>query len=161
METFIHPALLLSRCRLWLVLLHVEWDRVLGLLHREERSVVKPVIVKTLPKAQRTRGLSSAYQSNFFRSFHKFKDKSRSNLAISCCQLWLLLYVGASFDSSYKLSTALTALASFDGSYKLSLALIPVINYCQRWQLLQAVGSHTSTSLQRWNLYMPLVPAAV
>ena len=31
---------------------------------------------KTLPKAQRTRGLSSAYQSNFFRSYHKFLHKS-------------------------------------------------------------------------------------
>ena len=27
---------------------------------------------KTLPKAQRTRGWSSAYQGNFFRSCHKF-----------------------------------------------------------------------------------------
>ena len=31
---------------------------------------------KTLPKAQRTRGLSSSYQSNFLRSYHKFKHKS-------------------------------------------------------------------------------------
>ena len=30
---------------------------------------------KTLPKAQRTRGLSSSYQSNFLRSYHKFKHK--------------------------------------------------------------------------------------
>ena len=37
----------------------------------------------------------------------------------------------ASFDSNYKLSTALTAFACFDSSYKLSLALIPVINCCQ------------------------------
>ena len=36
--------------------------------------------VKTLPKAQRTRGLSSAYQSNFFRSYHKFLHKSWSNI---------------------------------------------------------------------------------
>ena len=35
---------------------------------------------KTLPKAQRTRGLSSAYQSNFFRSYHKFLHKSWSNI---------------------------------------------------------------------------------
>ena len=28
------------------------------------------------PKAQRTRGLSSAYQSNLFRSYHKFLHKS-------------------------------------------------------------------------------------
>ena len=31
---------------------------------------------KTLPKAQRTRGLSSSCQSNFLRSYHKFKHKS-------------------------------------------------------------------------------------
>ena len=36
--------------------------------------------VETLPKAQRTRGLSSAYQSNFFRSYHKFLHKSWSNI---------------------------------------------------------------------------------
>ena len=38
------------------------------------------VIPETLPKAQRTRGLSSTYQSNFFRSYHKFKHKSWSNI---------------------------------------------------------------------------------
>ena len=38
------------------------------------------LIFKTLPKAQRTRGLSSAYQSNFFRSYHKFLHKSWSNI---------------------------------------------------------------------------------
>ena len=36
--------------------------------------------IQTLPKAQRTRGLSSAYQSNFFRSCHKFLRKSRSDI---------------------------------------------------------------------------------
>ena len=35
---------------------------------------------QTLPKAQRTPGLSSAYQSNFFRSYHKFLHKSWSNI---------------------------------------------------------------------------------
>ena len=30
---------------------------------------------KTLPKAHRTRGLSSSYQSYFLRSYHKFKHK--------------------------------------------------------------------------------------
>ena len=39
------------------------------------------LIFKTLPKAQRTRGLSSAYQSNFFRSYHKFLQNSWPNLA--------------------------------------------------------------------------------
>ena len=36
-------------------------------------------IQQTLPKAQRTRGLSSSYQSNYLRSYHKFKHKSWSN----------------------------------------------------------------------------------
>ena len=35
--------------------------------------------LETLPKAQRTRGLSSSYQSNYLRSYHKFKHKSWSN----------------------------------------------------------------------------------
>ena len=35
--------------------------------------------LKTLQKAQQPRGLSSAYQSNLFRSYHKFKQKSLSN----------------------------------------------------------------------------------
>ena len=35
--------------------------------------------LKTLPKAQQPRGLSSAYQSNLLRSYHKFKHKSCSN----------------------------------------------------------------------------------
>ena len=35
--------------------------------------------IKTLPKAQRTRGLSSSYLSNFLRSYHEFKHKSWSN----------------------------------------------------------------------------------
>ena len=36
-------------------------------------------ILRTLPKAQRTRGLSSACQSNLFRSYHKFLHKSWSD----------------------------------------------------------------------------------
>ena len=31
---------------------------------------------KTLPKAQRTRGLNSSCQSNYLRLYHKFKHKS-------------------------------------------------------------------------------------
>ena len=34
------------------------------------------LIYKTLPKAQRTRGLSSSCQSNILKSYHKFKRKS-------------------------------------------------------------------------------------
>ena len=34
---------------------------------------------KTLPKAQRTRGLSSSCQSNYLRLYHKFKRKSWSH----------------------------------------------------------------------------------
>ena len=36
--------------------------------------------IKTLPKAQRTRGLSSTYKINFFGSYHKFTHKSWSNI---------------------------------------------------------------------------------
>ena len=35
---------------------------------------------KHCQKAQRTRGLNSAYQSNFLRSYHKFIHKSWSNI---------------------------------------------------------------------------------
>ena len=35
---------------------------------------------KTLPKAQRTRGLSSSCQSNFLQSYQKFKHKSWSHI---------------------------------------------------------------------------------
>ena len=35
-----------------------------------------PKYPKTLPKAQRTRRLSSSFQSNFLKSYYKFKHKS-------------------------------------------------------------------------------------
>ena len=41
---------------------------------------------KTLPKAQRTQGLSSSCQSNFLKSYQKFKHKSWSN---SSSESWL------------------------------------------------------------------------
>ena len=44
-------------------------------------------LVQTLPKAQRTRGLSSSYQSNYLRSYHKFKHKSWSNSSSESYQL--------------------------------------------------------------------------
>ena len=37
--------------------------------------------LKTSPKAQQTQGLSSSYQSNFLRSYHKFKHKSHHILS--------------------------------------------------------------------------------
>ena len=50
---------------------------------KRSRSRSRPVDTeKTLPKAQRTRGLSSAYQSNKF--LHKFQNsKSQPNISIS------------------------------------------------------------------------------
>ena len=44
----------------------------------EEKQVENYKSLKTLPKAQWTRGLSSGYQRNFFRWFHKFSIKSWS-----------------------------------------------------------------------------------
>ena len=38
------------------------------------------ILLKTLPKAQQTRGLDSSYQSNFFKSYLKFLNKSWSNI---------------------------------------------------------------------------------
>ena len=35
---------------------------------------------ETLPKAKQTGGLSSVHQSNFFRSYHNFLQKSWSNI---------------------------------------------------------------------------------
>ena len=43
------------------------------------QSLVGQALTKTLPKAQRTRGLSSSCQSNFLRWYHKFKHKSWSH----------------------------------------------------------------------------------
>ena len=41
--------------------------------------VIYAISFKTLPKEPRIQGWSSAYQSNLFRSYHKFKHKSWSN----------------------------------------------------------------------------------
>ena len=42
------------------------------------QTLMPPPHLKTLQKAQRTRGLSSSCQSNFLKSYHKLKQKSRS-----------------------------------------------------------------------------------
>ena len=42
----------------------------------QRKTQVSWVSSETLPKAQRTRGLSSSYQSNFLKLDHKFKHKS-------------------------------------------------------------------------------------
>ena len=52
---------------------------LLGSQRKTERTTwnhVHGIGKETLPKAQRTRGLSSSYQSNFLRSYHEFKHKS-------------------------------------------------------------------------------------
>ena len=43
-------------------------------------STQHPHKLQTLPNAQRTRGLSSAYESNLFRWYHKFLHRSWSNI---------------------------------------------------------------------------------
>ena len=49
---------------------------------------------ETLPKAQRTQGLSSAYQSNFFRSYLKFYAVV---LGSQLQKKYILVYNGARF----------------------------------------------------------------
>ena len=44
--------------------------------YNKYQEIASMVFLKTSLKAQHTRGLSSAYQSNLFRSYHKFKHKS-------------------------------------------------------------------------------------
>ena len=46
------------------------------MIFTESVKIICNLNIKTLPKAQWTRGLSSGYQSNFFRSFHNFSKKS-------------------------------------------------------------------------------------
>ena len=62
-----------------------------GFIHLQPRrlSLLVPVSTylpskdKTLPKAQQTRGLSSGHQSNLFRPYHKFSNKSLSDFIFS------------------------------------------------------------------------------
>ena len=49
------------------------------ILENLSASCDKSLVRKTLPKAQRTRGLSSSYQSNFLRSYHEFLQRAYSN----------------------------------------------------------------------------------
>jgi len=54
----------------------------LGQCHARNAQHIHPchtIVFQTLPKAQRTRGLSSGYQIKFFKSYHKFSNKSLSD----------------------------------------------------------------------------------
>ena len=76
---------------------------------------------QTLPKAQRTRGLSSSYQSNLLRSYHKFKHKSWSN---SSSESWLSINFSAKhqyLQISNKLKIKILTKPSFRISSKIQL----------------------------------------
>ena len=45
---------------------------IIGMINMYMKNAHRLFLTQTLPKAQRTRGLSSDYQSNFFRLYHKF-----------------------------------------------------------------------------------------
>ena len=64
-RVFICPSILYCKVEIWL--------GVKNITLRADHTC------KTMPNAQRTRGLSSGYQSKFFRSYHKFSKKSRSD----------------------------------------------------------------------------------
>ena len=57
-----------------------------------------------MPKAQRTRGLSSGYQSNFFWSYHKFSNKSWSNFILRISTKHQLQNLNQTSASSQNLS---------------------------------------------------------
>ena len=70
-----------------------------------------------MPKVQRTRVLSSAYQNNFFRSYHKFLNKSWSNFTFRILPKHQLqnLNQASAFrpNLSFKISTKPSALESW------------------------------------------------
>ena len=69
----IWPQCVAQNSWLWFFRPHTIW-------HPEFKHLQHGFGLQTLPKAQRTRGLSSSCQSNFLRSYHKFKHKSWSNI---------------------------------------------------------------------------------
>ena len=61
---------------------------------------------KTLPKAQRTRGLSSSYQSNFLRSYHNFTNLDQISSSESRLKNQFLNQTSASpINLKFKIST--------------------------------------------------------
>ena len=74
-------------------------------------------VCKTLPKAQRTRGLSSAYQCNLFLLYLKFKNISWSNFILRILtkhQLQNLNQTSASLSSKYWPSLGLESRQRFN-----------------------------------------------
>ena len=68
---------LMKSSHFWLISpFKIPKSKLYGALDKFLRKIL--FLVQTLPKAQRTRGLSSSCQSNFLRSYHKFKHKSAS-----------------------------------------------------------------------------------
>ena len=64
------------------------------------------VVTKTLPKAQRTRGLSSSYQSNFLRSYHNFTNLDQISSSESRLKNQFLNQTSASpINLKFKIST--------------------------------------------------------
>ena len=62
--------------------------------------------IKTLPKAQRTRGLSSSYQSNFLRSYHNFTNLDQISSLESRLKNQFLNQTSASLiNLKFKIST--------------------------------------------------------
>ena len=72
-------------------------------------------MIKILPKAQRTRGLRSACQSNLFRSYHKFKHKSWSNFIFRILTRHQLQNINQTSDDQH-----------FKGSFWAFLAILGV-----------------------------------
>ena len=62
--------------------------------------------IETLPKAQRTRGLSSSYQSNFLRSYHNFTNLDQISSSESRLKNQFLNQTSASpINLKFKIST--------------------------------------------------------
>ena len=86
---------------------------------KREVRLIKEACFKTLPKAQRTRGLSSSYQRNFLGSYHKVKHKSWSNFVFRISTKHQLLNQASAspINLKFKILTKL----SFENSTKIQL----------------------------------------
>ena len=105
---------------------------------------------KTVPKAQRIRGLKSAYQSNFFRSYHKFSHKSWWNFIFRILNKHQLQNLNQS--SAFRLNSNIKILnkPSFTISTKIKFHNLNQASAAKYWPI---ISSGVSINLKTWVFY--------
>ena len=112
-----------------------------GMINFAMFSDIRYLYHSTLPKAQRNRGLSALYQSNFFRSYHKFSFRISTKH-----QLHNLNQTPES-KSRLNLNSKILTKSSFRISTKLQFHNINQTSVSKHWQNFKI-----STGLQLQNL---------